>query len=237
MKVHLVHAHFEERSFTAAMRDTAVAAFRARGDSVTVSDLYGMGFNPVASAADFAAPANPGHIVYALEQRHAFRTGTLAPDIAGELALVLDADLLAFTFPVFWFSVPAILKGWFDRVLLSGVAYGGRRIYGAGGLAGRRAFVALSLGGREHMFGPGSLHGELATGMLRHFFQGSLGYVGLAVHEPFVAWHTPYVTDDERRATLDRLAAAVAGVDDRPTLRMPDLGAFDATFAPVPGGG
>lgn len=233
MKVLLVHAHFEPRSFTAAMRDTVRAAFEARGDVVEVSDLYEMGFNPVASSTDFLAPQRADHINYALEQRHGHGAGTLAPDIRAELDKVLAADLVAFTFPVFWFSVPAILKGWIDRVLVSGATYGGRRIYGRGGLAGKRAFVALSLGGREHMFGEGSLHGPLETGMLRHFFQGTLGYVGLDVHQPFVAWHTPYVGDEARTAMLARLDDAVADLDRRPILAMPDLAQFDETFAPL----
>ena len=104
MRVHLVHAHPEPRSFVAAMRDTVREAFEARGDTVTVSDLYAMGFNPVPSAADLEARERPEHLAYALEQRHAFGAGTLAPDIQAEVEHVLAADLLAFSFPVFWFG-------------------------------------------------------------------------------------------------------------------------------------
>lgn len=232
MRVHLVHAHPEPRSFVAAMRDTVREAFETRGDTVTVSDLYAMGFNPVLSAADFEERERPGHLAYALEQRHAFAAGTLAPDIRAEVEHVLAADLLAFTFPVFWFGPPAILKGWIERVFLSGPFYGGRRVYERGGLAGKRAFAAASLGGRAHMFGPGAIHGELETGMMRHFFQGTLGYVGLAVHRPFIAYHVPYVDDAARRGTLDELCACVRDLDDRPLLPMPDLHAYDDTFAP-----
>lgn len=106
MRVHLVHAHPEPRSFVAAMRDTVREAFEARGDTVTVSDLYAMGFNPVLSAADFEERERPGHLAYTLEQRHAFAAGTLAPDIRAEVEHVLAADLLALAFPVFWFGPP-----------------------------------------------------------------------------------------------------------------------------------
>jgi NAD(P)H dehydrogenase (quinone) len=232
VRVHLVHAHPEADSFVAAMRDVVVRELRARGAEITVADLHAMRFDPVLSAADFGARRNPDRLVYALEQRHGFETGTLAPDIRAEVANVLAADVLAFTFPVFWFSVPAILKGWIERVFLSGPFYGGRRIYGRGGLAGKRAFAAMSLGGRPHMFGPGAVHGELETGMMRHFFQGTLGYVGLAVHRPFVAYHVPYVDDARRRAMLDELAAHVRDLDRQPTLAMPDLDAYDETLAP-----
>lgn len=232
MQVHLVHAHPEPRSFVAAMRDTVR---EARGDAVTVSDLHAMRFNPVLSAADFRARRRPERLAYALERRHAFAAGTLAPDIRAEVEHVLAADLLVFSFPVFWFGPPAILKGWVERVFLSGPFYGGRRVYGRGGLVGKRAFAAVSLGGRAHMFGPGAIHGELETGLMRHFFQGTLGYVGLAVHRPFVAYHVPYVDDAARRTMLDDLRACVRDLEHRPVLQMPDLDAYDTAFAPKHG--
>jgi NAD(P)H dehydrogenase (quinone) len=232
MHVHLVHAHPEPGSFVAAMRDVICEGLAARGDTVTVSDLYAMGFNPVLSAEDFGSRARPDYLNYALEQRHAYSTGTLAPDIRDEVEKVLRADALAFTFPVYWFSMPAILKGWIERVFLSGPFYGGRRIYEQGGLAGKHAFAAISLGGRRHMFGAGAIHGELEDGLMRHFFQGTLGYVGLAVHHPFVAYHAPYVDRAGRSLMLDELKAYVSAIDAQPLLPMPRLEEFDETFAP-----
>ncbi|WP_286772948.1 NAD(P)H-dependent oxidoreductase [Sphingomonas sp. 66-10] len=231
MKVHLVHAHPEQDSFVAAMRDMMLDAFAERGDEVTLSDLYAMRFNPVISAADFGLDSADGHVVYALEQRRAWQQGTIAADIRDEVEKVLAADLVAFTFPIFWYSTPAILKGWIDRVFLSGAFYGGRRIYGSGGLSGKRAFVAMSLGGRDHMFGKNAIHGELALGMMKHFFQGTLGYVGLGVHEPFVAYHVPYVDEASRKDMLSDLRNTVLKLEDRPVIAMPDLSQFDERFA------
>lgn len=232
MRIHLIHAHAQADSFVTAMKDVIVKELEDQGADVAVSDLYAMGFNPVASGADFTARRDPGHLVPALEQRHGFETGTLAPDIATEVEKLLAADVIGFTFPLHWFSVPAILKGYIDRVFLSGPFYGGRRIYGAGGLAGKRAFAAFSMGGRAHMFGPGAIHGELETGMMRHFFQGTLGYVGLAVHQPFIAFHVPYVDAAAREAMLDDLAVYIRGLDSQPLMKMPDLEDFDETFFP-----
>lgn len=229
----LVHAHSESDSFVAAMRDTIAEQLAADGYAVTHSDLYAMGFNPVLSPADFSQRRSDEHLTYALEQRHGYETATLAPDIMAEIAKVQAANLVVFTFPVFWFSVPAILKGWIDRVFVSGLFYRGRGIYGEGGMRGKRALAAFSLGGREHMFGPGSIHGELETGMLRHFLQGSLGYVGMEVLEPFVAYHTPYLPLEDRQAALADLKEQVGQVDRRASLPMPDLAGFDRTFAPL----
>lgn len=232
MKALLVHAHSETDSFVSAMRDTIMSELSAQNVEIVQSDLYAMQFNPVLSPADFHVRNDGEHLTYALEQRHGFETRTLAPDILVEIDKVLSADILIFTFPVFWFSVPAILKGWIDRVFISGPFYGGKRIYARGGLSGKRAFAAFSLGGREHMFGANALHGPLETGMLRHFLQGALGYVGLDVLEPFAAYHTPYLSEQEREATLDELRSQVKILDKRGILPMPDLDAFDATLRP-----
>ena len=235
MNTLLVHAHPEPKSFCSALRNAAAAAFREAGHTVVHSDLYAMEFNPVASAADFTAREDPDYLVYALEQRHAAATGTLAEDIRVEIGKVQACDLLVLTFPIFWMSVPSMLKGWVDRVFASGLFYGGKRIYGRGGMRGKRVLVAATVGGRDYMFGPGSLHGDLAgpSGMLRPLLQGSLGYVGMEVLEPFFAYHVPYVDHAARCDILRQWDEVLRQLDRRSSLAMPDLAAFDDVFRPV----
>lgn len=232
MKALLVHAHPEPQSFVSAMRDVAVEALAANGHEVTISDLYEQNFDPVAKADDFADRGNPDYLVYAKEQRHAAANETLPLDIAREFERVCEADLLILTFPVFWFSTPAILKGWIDRVFLAGPIYGGRRFYDRAGMTGRRALVGAALGGREHMFGPGSVHGDLNT-MLRHLLQGTLGYAGYDVIEPFFAYHVPYIDASARNGILENWRACVDGIEQRAVLPMPSLDNFDKQMRPL----
>ena len=212
------------------MKDAAVEVFRQQGHTVTVSDLYAMRFNPVASAEDFASRANPDYCVYALEQRHAVDTGTLPDDIRTELEKLLACDLLVLTFPLFWASVPAILKGWFDRVLVSGKVYGGKRFYNRGGLAGKRALVGVTLGGREDMFGESGIHGPLEA-MLKPVLQGTLGYAGCSVLKPFAGWHIPYISAEQRAQVLQAWRARLAALaEEADFLSMPDLADFGARY-------
>ncbi|MGC5699116.1 NAD(P)H-dependent oxidoreductase [Pseudomonas sp. NFXW11] len=226
MNVLIVHAHPEPNSFTAALRDQAQRTLQDQGHQVQVSDLYGMGWNPVASAADFAQRENPDYLVYALEQRLGVKNASIAADIQGELEKLLWADLLILNFPVFWFSVPAMLKGWIDRVLVSGVCYGGKRFYDQGGLAGKKALVTLTLGGREHMFGEGAIHGPLED-MLRPLLRGTLAYVGCEVLEPFVAWHVPYISHEAREDFLHSYQQRLQGLMNEAPLVFPRLDQFD----------
>ena len=232
MNVLIIHAHPEPQSFTAALRDQAVETLQAQGHSVQVSDLYAMHWNPVASAADFSDRDNPDYLVYALEQRLGVKTQSLAPDIQEELDKLLWADLLILNFPIYWFSVPAILKGWIDRVLVSGVCYGGKRFYDQGGLAGKKALVTVTLGGREHMFGDGAIHGPLED-MLRPLLRGTLAYVGLDVLPPFVAWHVPYISADARAQFLVGYHERLENLEQDSPLVFPRLSQFDEALYPI----
>ena len=71
-----------------------------------------------------------------LAQREAAARGTFSEDIRREMEKAAWADFLLVVCPVWWFSVPAILKGWFDRVLAAGFAYDFGRIYDKGLLHG-----------------------------------------------------------------------------------------------------
>ena len=232
MNVLIVHAHPEPQSFTAALRDQAVTTLQAQGHQVQVSDLYAMNWNPVASAEDFSQRENPDYLVYALEQRLGAKNQSLAADIQQELDKLLWADLLILNFPIYWFSAPAILKGWIDRVLVSGICYGGKRFYDQGGLAGKKALVTVTLGGREHMFGEGAIHGPLED-MLRPILRGTLAYIGLDVLPPFVAWHVPYISQEARDAFLSSYQMRLQQLSDDLPLQFPCLSAFDHELYPL----
>ncbi len=232
MNVLLVHAHPEPKSFTAALRDLAAEVLGGQGHEVRVSDLYEMNWNPIASAADFSARENPDYLVYALEQRQGGKNNSMAADIQLELDKLLWADLLILNFPIYWFSAPAMLKGWIDRVLVSGICYGGKRFYDQGGLRGKKALVSVTLGGREHMFGEGAIHGPLED-MLRPILRGTLAYVGLEVLPPFVAWHVPYISAEARQKFLQSYQQRLENIGQDQPLEFPRLSQFDDGLYPL----
>lgn len=232
MNVLIVHAHNEPQSFTAALKDLAAAELLAQGHQVEVSDLYAMKFKAVADSDDFRQRANPDYLVYALEQRNAVNNGTLAADIAAELEKIKAADLIVFSFPIYWFSVPAIMKGWIDRVLVSGYCYGGLRFYDRGGLAGKKAMLACTLGGQPHMLKADGIHGELEE-MLRPLLRGTLAYTGMSVLPPFVAYHVPYISEQQRKDLLENYRQRLRTLDLQTPLKFPSMSDFDDKLRPL----
>jgi NAD(P)H dehydrogenase (quinone) len=209
----VVHAHPEPRSFCAALRDTAVDELTHAGVTVEVSDLYEDGFVPVLSWQDFLAPAEPAFLRPMEEQAAAVTGGTLAPDVQEQVDRLVRADLVVVTAPLWWYSVPAIMKGWFDRVLVNGVAYGVGDVKPyQGPLTGKRALLTLTAANDESDF-TAERAGTLET-VLRPIVHGTFRYVGMEALQPFVAYGADSVDEDARRRYLasyrTRLQAAVA---------------------------
>lgn len=214
MNVLWVFAHPEPRSLNGALRDHGTATLRRHGHRVRHSDLYAMRWNPVAGPGDVAHdPREPLRLGPATE--HARATGALAPDIRAEHAKLDWADALVLQFPLWWHGMPAILKGWFDRVFVQGYAFGvhdddGRaRRYGDGGLTGHRALVVTTAGARATGLGPRGVHGD-AEDVLFPLLHGTLFYSGMNVLPPLV------ITGADRAGPAEH-ARAAARLDRRLT--------------------
>lgn len=97
----VVYCHPCPESFTAAARDTVVEALIARGDEVQVIDLYDEGFAPAMDA----------------DERRLYHDKDInVRPVAEHLAACKWATKLVFVYPTWWFGLPAMLKGWLDRV-------------------------------------------------------------------------------------------------------------------------
>lgn len=212
MNVLVVLAHPEARSFNGALRDAALEALAGAGHPVRQSDLYAMRFEAVCGPRDFReVPAGPAFNVQAA-QRAAVAEGTQAPDIAAEQEKLRWADIVIIIFPLWWFGMPAILKGWIDRVFALDEAYGGGRWFDRGVYRGKRALVCLTTGGRPDRFRPDGLFGSLDV-ILHPLRVGVLNFCGFDTLEPFVAWAAAGVDEQVRAGYLAAWRARLAGID------------------------
>jgi NAD(P)H dehydrogenase (quinone) len=210
LNVLVVHAHPEPRSFTAALKQATVEVAGAAGHAVTVSDLYAEAFDPVGGRRDFVTVADPAQFHYQSEQAHAVAEGGFAPDLVREQARVAAADLLVFHFPIWWGAPPAILKGWFDRVLAFGFAYRDGTRFDTGLFKGKTAICSLTTGGTEKRFSQGDAYGTIEQ-VLWPVQRLALAYLGMRVLDPFVAHAVPRIDAEARAALLDAWRNRLAG--------------------------
>jgi NAD(P)H dehydrogenase (quinone) len=219
MRVLWLYAHPDPRSLNGSLRDHGIAVLREHGHEVRESDLYAMDWDPVVRAADFAH--DPAERLDVLEEsERALNDGSLHADICAEQEKLLWSDTLVVQFPLWWFGMPAILKGWFDRLFVQGFAQGvldpvtGRaRRYGDGGLVGRRALVITTVGANAATIGPRGIHGELAE-VLFPVTHGTLWYSGMTPVAPFVVNGAVSVSDDEYADAAKRLTERLVTLPD-----------------------
>jgi NAD(P)H dehydrogenase (quinone) len=198
----VVFCHPEPRSFSAALKDEAVATLERLGYQVEVSDLYAMGWNPALGPAEFEADrADASYLDLSREQEHAFARDSHGADVQAEQRKVAEADLVLFHFPVWWFSMPAMLKGWVDRVFSRGFAYVAGRKYESGHFKGKRALLCLTTGTAATLYEADGIDGDLHH-VLWPIHNGILAYTGFTVLPPFAAWMPARVSDSDRAAYL-----------------------------------
>ena len=109
MRVHVVHAHPVETSFNRALHDLVCETLKQRGHEVDALDLHAEGFEAVLSRQE------------RLEYHDV--PGNLTPAIKPYVDRLRAADAIVFVAPVWNYGYPAILKGYFDRIFLPGVAF------------------------------------------------------------------------------------------------------------------
>jgi len=204
-KILIIHAHPEKKSFNSALKDAAVQHFQNNGAQVKVSDLYSMGFNPVGDKHDFLSLSNPEFFKYQMEQVNAFEKNLFAEDVKTEMEKLLWCDTLIFNFPLWWFGLPAILKGWVDRVFAMGFSYGaGKGVYDNGTFKDKFAFCIITTGGPEIAYGKTGKNGELEN-ILYPIHHGMFYFVGMQVKQPFISFSPARITQEERILELEKL--------------------------------
>ncbi len=229
MRVFIVHAHAEPQSFNGALTRHAQAVLTAAGHEVQISDLYAMQFDPVSDRRNFTSTKNPDYFKQQTEELYASEINGFAPDLQAELDKLQWCDALIFQFPLWWFGLPAILKGWVDRVFAMGRVYGGGKWYDRGVFQGKRAMISLTTGGPSTMYSPTGLHGDI-NAILFPIHHGILRFTGFDVLPPFVAWSVARAEPEVRQSYLDAYAQRLLTLQETDPLVYPSLADYDERF-------
>lgn len=186
MQILAVFAHPSPKSFNRSILETVKEIAAQKGHGMAVADLYVEGFNPSLTDEDFES----------------FNRAITPPDIQKMQDAVKAANVVAFIHPIWWFGMPAVLKGWIDRIFSYGFAYGhdSRGIKPL--LAGKKAIIINTAGGAE---APSYDATGFKDAMFKLNDDGIYRFVGfdIVLHRMF--FEVPAKSESERREMLDVL--------------------------------
>lgn len=190
MNILAVYAHPSPKSFNRAILDTILDVASLKGHVCSVQDLYASNFNPVLSDEDIES----------------FNRGKTPEDVKVVQDEISAADVVFFIHPIWWFGVPAILKGWIDRVFSYGFAYAHDSRGVKPLLAGKKAIIINTAGGAEN-------ESYDKTGFKDALFKlydvGVYQFVGLDILLHRMFFEVPAASDENRREMLATLRADV----------------------------
>lgn len=219
MRFLCVLAHPEPESFTASLARHGMRALENAGHVTDVADLYAMNFDPVSDRRNFVGTANSVRFDQQVEEKAASATRSFSAELQNEMDRLESCDVLVLQFPIWWLGMPAIMKGWIDRVFAIGRTYGGGRWFDRGMMRGKRAMIAVTIGGTERAYSPEGIYGPAAD-VLRPINHGILAFCGFDVVEPFIAYAPARKSADERKEIFAAYADRLLNIDYAPRLEV-----------------
>ncbi|XID94968.1 NAD(P)H-dependent oxidoreductase [Paenibacillaceae bacterium WGS1546] len=186
----IIYAHDYEGSYNSAVRGAILHELREHNQTVAVRDLYQLSFNPILTT----------------QELYGFYEQQYPDDVSIEQEHIRQADILYFVFPTWWYSVPAILKGYFDRVFATGFAFRYSKAGPIGLLTGKKAFVFQTAA--DPVEALQARH--LDSAMQAAIGVGILHYCGLDVMEHKIMPSIHHASDDNRREYLSEISKSVA---------------------------
>lgn len=225
----IVFAHQDKESFNGRLLDEAVRELESHGHTVQISDLYSQGFDPIAKPADIAGNLNDSRLNNTVST-NCHKEGEILPDVQSEMDILQAADLVIFQFPMYWSSVPAILKGWFDRVLQDGFAFNFEKnqILDRGLMAGKKAILSLTTGGTRAMLSDHGVSGDVNV-LLWPIQYGILRICGFEVLSPQISHGLPFIDESKKAEYLSEWRERLQGIWTEAPLTFPSRSDYDAT--------
>ncbi|MCE8419781.1 NAD(P)H-dependent oxidoreductase [Rhodovulum sulfidophilum] len=212
MNILIITVHPDPTSLTHSLSSVATDQLKLDGHKVRVSDLYAMNWKSAVDHDDFPALSASERLKVGPASKQAYSTGSLTEDVVQEQEKLLWADAVIIAFPLWWFSMPAILKGWVERTLSYGFGYGrgehtdthwGDR-YGEGLMAGKRAMLCIMIGGWEPHYGPRGVNGPVDD-ILFPMNHGVLYYPGFTVLPSFLVYRSDRLDEAGYNIAVERM--------------------------------
>lgn len=185
MKYLIVYAHPDPLSFNHAIREHVEAALKKQEKQYSVRDLYLMKWNPVMGGADFQTAGGKD----------------IPEEVKVEQQYIKEADVIIFIHPIWWFGMPAVLKGYVDRVFSAGFAYEYTSDGIKGMLTGKKVMIVNTTGGPQESYEKFGFKDALN----KVFKDGTYGFCAMEVIKHLFFYAVPTISNADREKMLEQI--------------------------------
>lgn len=185
----VIYAHPNPSSFGNGIVQTLCETIEGKKDNIEIRDLYSLGFDPILKPSDFET----------------FQSGKIPEEIIIEQDKIRTADIIIFVYPVWWAGLPAILKGYVDRVFSYGFGYEYVDGNPVGMLKGKSGILICTTGTPSEVYEQNGMHHS----MKQTSDTGIFSFCGIEVIKHLFFGAVPYVTDEVRKEYLKEVKKVI----------------------------
>jgi NAD(P)H dehydrogenase (quinone) len=227
MNIYIILAHPEEKSFNSSLASAQREALINSGHQVRYKNLYREHFNPLLTREDFPHISKQQHIQFPTAQCEAFKKKTTVNDIAEEHENLIWADAVIIQFPLWLYGMPAILKGWCERVLSEGFAHEPAKNlwFENGGMSDTRLLLSLTTNGKRITFTSRGRHGSLD--IILWPILNAFWFAGFKIVEPFIAFDVIRSTNQQRTEMINQSVKKALTIKDASLLEVHPLNDYE----------
>lgn len=186
----IVYSHPNPNSFCHAILETAVKILQSKGHEVVIRDPYALDFDPVLKGSDFAG----------------FQSGNIPSDIKAEQEKISGAEVITFIYPIWWTGLPAMLKGYIDRVFSLDFAYAVGEWGPVGLLTEKKAIIFNSTGAAKEIYDESGMFDAIK----KTSDTGILNFCGVRILEHKFFTSVPSTNDATRKGYLSEVEAVMS---------------------------
>lgn len=223
MNIYIILAHSEKKSFNASLANAQREALIEAGHEVRFKNLYQDKFKPLLTRDDFPHIPDNQHVQFPIAQGEAYKNETTIDEVDAEHKNLIWADAVIIQFPLWLYSMPAILKGWCERVLSEGFAHepSKNRWFENGGLSNTRLFLSITTNGKNTSFSSRGRHGSLD--IILWPILNAFWFAGFKIIRPFIAFDVIRATDIERHNMINKVVEMALTINKSSLLRVHSL--------------
>ncbi|PPR76353.1 MAG: Modulator of drug activity B [Alphaproteobacteria bacterium MarineAlpha2_Bin1] len=227
MNFYIVLAHPETKSFNSSSARELCNFLVKNGHQVKFNDLYKNNFNPLLSRKDFPGKINDNLIQFPEAQLESIKNNTTSSDIKIEHKNIQWCDIIILQFPLWLYGMPAILKGWCDRVFSEGFAHQPSKNiwFDNSHLNKKKLLLSITTNGKRNTYSNNGRHGSI--NIILWPIINAFAFSGLNIVKPFISFDVIRCSRDKRKFMIDKLKKYTNNIQNAELVKIHSLDEYE----------
>ncbi|MBL42331.1 MAG: hypothetical protein CMM49_06725 [Rhodospirillaceae bacterium] len=227
MNFYIILAHPESKSFNSSIANELRVFLENKGHKVKFNDLYKNNFNPLLSRENFSNQSDTDLVQFPKAQLDSIINNTTSSDIEYEHKNIQWSDIIILQFPLWLYGMPAILKGWCDRVLSEGFAHQPSKNlwFDKSLLNKKKILLSITTNGKRETYSSKGRHGSI--NIILWPIINAFAFSGINIIKPFISFDVIRCGQIQRKSMIEKLKKYTENINNAELVKIHKLNDYE----------